>query len=1130
METIRARLGRLLRLAVLCFVIGGIFVMPAAQAQVPADTARIHYNRVASDYAGWVIYTWTGAANPSPSYPGNQGPSGSDSFGVYYDVPLAAGATLLNFILTNGASKNCPNDMALNLASGSEIWQRQDDCTIYFAPPQAASARIHYNRLAGDYAGWVIYTWNGALSPSPSYPGNQGPSGSDSFGVYYDVALVAGAPVLNFILTNGATKNCPNDMALNLASGSEIWQLQDDCTIYFSPPPLKVGDVTKARAYWLAPGTIAWPGADPADTYRFYFAADGGITTDQTDVVGGAFVPLSVDANGLSADLRARYPYIATATALALRQSDLASAPTWLQGQIVVARYHGGKLADATSLQIAGVLDALYTFKGRLGTVSGFGVRDWNADDGKLARPGGLQFRLWAPTAHYVNLVVYDSPSAPAGKTLPMRWSAATGVWSVEGDRSWINRKYYKYDLAVYVRSTGHVEVNSVTDPYSLGLSVDSQRSLVVDLDSPETKPSGWRDPDEDRPRRGGFGPLSVYELHVRDFSASDSSVPPAWRGKFLAFTDKHSRGMTHLRALADAGLTYVHLLPSFDFATVPENPADQQVPSVPAAAPDSSDQQAAVGVTRNKDAFNWGYDPWHYTVPEGSYATDANGLARIREFRAMVQGLHDAGLKVVMDVVYNHTTASGQDPKSVLDRIVPGYYHRLDASGNVLADSCCSDTASENAMFAKLMIDSTEVWTRAYGIDAFRFDLMSFHPKDLMVKLRDNLRRYNPDVYIYGEGWNFGAIANDARFVQASQLNMAGTGIGTFSDRLRDAVRGGGPFDGSTALVKNQGFINGLWYDNNAAADPQNASQRDGLAHLKDLIMLGMAGNLKDYMLVDKDGNLVAGSQVDYFGQPAAYTGRPDENIVYASAHDNQTLFDISQYKLPVTTSLADRVRAQTLGLAIIALSQGVSFFHAGDDLLRSKSFDNNSYDSGDWFNRLDFTYQSNNWAVGLPPAWSNDTNNWSVMAPFLRDPSLKPGFAEIDQARRNFADFLAIRAGTPLLNLGSAQEIYARLKFYNTGPTQNPALIVMAIAGDRGRALVVLVNADKVAASFTPQTGSRPDFAGTRTRLHAIQRRGADPVVKTSTFDPATGRFTVPARTAAVFEVRGSDDNDGQ
>jgi pullulanase/glycogen debranching enzyme len=191
------------------------------------------------------------------------------------------------------------------------------------------------------------------------------------------------------------------------------------------------------------------------------------------------------------------------------------------------------------------------------------------------------------------------------------------------------------------------------------------------------------------------------------------------------------------------------------------------------------------------------------------------------------------------------------------------------------------------------------------------------------------------------------------------------------------------------------------------------------------------------------------------------------------------------------------------------------------------------NSYDSGDRFNKLDFTYRTNNFGVGLPPAWSNSTDNWSVMAPFLRHPALTPAFTEIDQTRRNFLDLLELRRTTPLLNLTSAAEIHQRVKFYNTGPAQNPALIVMAIAGNEGRwerGLVVLINANKVATSFTPRTGAPADYAGAKARLHKVQRMGADPVVKASTFDRGTGTFTVPARTAAVFEVRrrnGVDDD---
>jgi pullulanase len=1028
------------------------------------------------------------------------------------------------------------------------------------APPVHAAApagtvRIHYHREAGDYAGWAVYTWNGALVPSPFYPSTHTFDGNDSFGVFFDVRVKPDATLLNFILhaAGGSPKNCTtNDMQFDFSppgapgAGGEIWQLQDDCTIYTSVPAFKVGDVNKAKAHWLTPDTIAWPGADAASTYKLYYALEGGITSGQGGVSGGAApIPLSFDPSGLSAELKAKYPNLALAPALTLRAQDVPTVPGILgilKGQIVVARFDSsGTLQDATALQIPGVLDSLCTYTGKLGVVILHRSRsDDNDDDNDRDResPGGLKFRLWAPTATSVNVQVYDSPSlsVPASRVIPMSWNPSTCVWTAGGDSAWANKKYYKYEVKVFVRLTGKVETNVVTDPYSLGLSANSQRSLVTDLHSSETMPRGWADEKRASDESGhrSSGPLSIYELHIRDFSIGDASVLPASdRGKFLAFTYSNSNGMTHLRELAKAGLTYVHLLPSFDFATVPEDPKDQVTPVIPNAAPDSDLQQAAIARFKDVDGFNWGYDPWHYTVPEGSYASEANGVARIREYRAMVKGLHKAGLKVVMDVVYNHTTASGQDPKSVLDRIVPGYYHRLDAVGNVLSDSCCSDTAAEHAMFEKLMIDSTEIWTREYHVDGFRFDLMSFHPKPTMLRLRVNLQRFNPDVYIYGEGWNFGAVANNARFIQASQLNLAGTGLGTFSDRLRDAVRGGGPFDGGNAFVLNQGFINGLWYDTNALAAPQTDTQKATLLHLKDLIMLGLAGNLKDYPLIDSsDGKLKTGFQFDYFGQPAGYTGEPRENIVYASAHDNQTLFDISQYKLPVGTSLSDRVRAQTLGLGIIALAQGVSFFHAGDDLLRSKSFDNNSFNSGDWFNRMDFTYNSNNFGVGLPPAWGGNDGNWSVMKQFLANATLKPGFPEIDQARRNFLDLLAIRNSSPLFNLPTAADVIQRVRFYDTDPAQtNPALIVMALSsgagpGDRARnGLIVFFNADRVAATYTPQTGVQADYAAARVRLHPIQRKGADDVVKGSTFDSASGTFQIPARTIAVFVV---DDHD--
>ena len=210
-----------------------------------------------------------------------------------------------------------------------------------------------------------------------------------------------------------------------------------------------------------------------------------------------------------------------------------------------------------------------------------------------------------------------------------------------------------------------------------------------------------------------------------------------------------------------------------------------------------------------------------HYTVPEGSYATDAEGAARTLQFRSMVSALNGDGLRFVMDVVYNHTADSGQTGANDLDRIVPGYYHRLDATGKVTTSTCCADTATEHMMMGKLLIDSVLTWAKQYKVDGFRFDLMGFQPKALMLQLRSKLNALTlardgvdgRSIYLYGEGWNFGTVANNALFVQASQLNLAGTGIGTFNDRIRDAVRGGGPFDTDP---RTQGFASGLYTDPN--------------------------------------------------------------------------------------------------------------------------------------------------------------------------------------------------------------------------------------------------------------------------------------------------------------------------
>ncbi|MBE2239059.1 MAG: pullulanase-type alpha-1,6-glucosidase, partial [Caldilineaceae bacterium] len=605
---------------------------------------------------------------------------------------------------------------------------------------------------------------------------------------------------------------------------------------------------------------------------------------------------------------------------------------------------------DATGVQLPGVIDELYTYDGPLGVT-------WEEATPTL--------RLWAPTAKRVRLLLFDdSTAAEPSETLTMK--NENGVWTITGAPEWQD-KFYLYQVNVMTPATGAVEKNLVTDPYALSLSMNSTRSQLVDLADPALKPEGWD--DLVKPELAAPEDITVWELHVRDFSALDESVPVEHRGAYLAFTDPDTAGMQHLQTLADAGLTHLHLLPTFDIATIDEDKGAWESPDIDTLAglpPDSEEQQALVAETQAVDPYNWGYDPFHYFAPEGSYATDPDGAARTLEYRQMVQALNAMGLRVVADVVFNHTNASGQAEKSVLDRIVPGYYHRLSADGIVETSTCCQNTATEHAMMRKLMLDALKVWATAYKIDAFRFDLMGHHMVDDMLAVRtmlDGLTLENDgidgqSIYVYGEGWDFGEVANNARGVNATQRNLGGTGIGTFNDRLRDAVRGVGPFDSGEDL-RRQGFISGLSVDPNDYdwGGEEAAAERLGL--LTDWIKVGLAGNLQQYLLLDHRGYVLQGAEIDYNGAPAGYTLDPQENIVYADKHDNQTLFDVVQLAAPDSATIEDRAQMAQLGHAIVLLSQGVPFQQAGTELLRSKSFDRDSYNSGDWFNFLDFTYQ---------------------------------------------------------------------------------------------------------------------------------------------------------------------------
>ncbi|MGW3014169.1 pullulanase-type alpha-1,6-glucosidase [Streptomyces sp. NPDC001219] len=834
----------------------------------------------------------------------------------------------------------------------------------------------------------------------------------------------------------------------------------------------------EALAQWIDRDTVVWKGAERGAAQLEFGSR-------------GAHIRLT--PGSLSPAERAASPHLTGYPAFTVDPRDRHLARTALRGRLLAVQRTADGRRATTGVQTPGVLDDLY------------GSRARDAALGPVFHHGRPTLSVWAPTARTVALEL-------DGRTVPMRRDDRTGVWSARGTRDWAG-KPYRYLVTVFAPTVGKTVTNKVTDPYSTALTADSARSLVTDLDDPELAPDGWS-----RLAKPAAVPLRrarIQELHVRDFSVEDrTSRHP---GQYLAFTDRRSDGMRHLRSLARSGTSYVHLLPAFDFATAPERRADQDRPGCDPAsyAPGSDRQQDCVGKTAARDAYNWGYDPLHYTVPEGSYASDPEGAARTVEFRRMVQGLNRAGLRTVMDVVYNHTAAGGQEPHSVLDRIVPGYYQRLLDDGSVATSTCCSGTAPEHTMMGRLVVDSVVTWAREYKVDGFRFDLMGHHPKANILAVRKALDALTPErdgvdgkkVVLYGEGWNFGEAADDARFVQATQRNMAGTGIATFNDRARDAVRGGGPFDADPRV---QGFASGLFTDpNSAPGNGTPAEQRARLLHYQDLIKVGLTGNLADYTFTDTTGHRVKGSQVDYNGAPAGYAAAPGDALAYADAHDNETLYDAFAYKLPPHTRAADRGRMQVLALATAALSQGPALSQAGSDLLRSKSLDRNSFDSGDWFNALHWNCaDGNGFGRGLPPAADNK-DKWPYARPLLADPALRPGCATITGTSAAYRDLLRIHATEPAFGLRSTAEVQSGLSFPLSGTNETPGVITMRLDD-----LVVVLNATP---DRQPQTV--PALAGERYALHPVQAHGADRTTATASYAAASGTFTVPARTVAVF-----------
>ena len=1111
----------------------------SSKSAPPSSSAfALHYHRALNDYAGWTVQTSAGAVEPGAT-------ATLDGFGAVYALTVQSGAPALSFKLANGATLDAAGPLSVDV-SGSvrEAWVISGYPEAFPrtlpAVPGPDQVAVYYTRADKTYDGWGLHAW-GDVKVETQWQAPLTPSGIDpELGAGFVVNVKPGGDQINVIAHKGDSKDPGPDMTWKRSVLGDLVFLSSGST-RLTTTPQKLSLITGASAHLVARDTLAWNITDAAATrFELRYSATAEVVATASDVTGGATIALTPRASGLGAALEAKAPYLAGTRAFDIAAADLPKLKDALQGQLVaVARKADGTPFKATQVQTALALDDLYAYDGPLG-VHFVGVA------------GAPSFALWAPTAQGVKLHVYDASKTELAGS-PAAMTALNGVWSATGPSSWYGDTY-RYELNVYHPVSARIETLIVTDPYAVNLSTNGLYAQIVDLDDPALQPGGWT--TFVKPPLAAATDIVAYEGQIRDFSVFDATVPADHRGKFLAFTDTGSKGMKHLAALSSAGLTHLHLLPVFDLATVDEDPANRvdigdtfdklcaKNPAVPAATcsqygtqvikdvlaalpGDSEQQQVIAGFLHAIDSFNWGYDPFHYGAPEGSYASTAEGTAKIVEFRKMVQGLAAVNLRLVMDVVYNHTNASGLGDKSVLDKIVPGYYHRLDPdSGFVLTSSCCANTATEHHMMGRLMNDTLVRWARDYKVDGFRFDLMGLHLKTDMLAAQAALAALTvahdgvdgSKIYLYGEGWDMGELAKNLRGTNANQVNMAGTGIGTFNDRIRDGVRGGSAFDTGNDIVTRQGFATGLYTDPNdlTTADPVS---HDLLLEETDWIKTGMAGGVRDFVLQKANGVTLAAGGVAYNGASSGYTLSPQESINYVSAHDNQTLWDVAQYKLPKATSTADRVRAHDVALDTILLAEGIPFVHMGDDLLRSKSEDKNSYDAGDWFNRIDWTMASNGWRSGLPQAGDNG-KDWPLTKSILALAPAAVGAADIAFAAAHFQEMLKVRQQSPLLRLRTGAEVKTRVDFPNAGPGQVPGLIVMTItdgacAGadlDPARdALVVIINADKQAHDYA--------IAGaTGFTLHPVLKSSADPIARTSAF--SAGKFSVPARTSAVFE----------
>lgn len=873
--------GLLLILVLLTAMTAIPFLVEAFTAPVTAGCVRIHYLRPDFTYQGWRLYVWGDGYTGEPvAWEASLPATAMDEYGPYWDVPWGGG--MLNFIVHNGDARQYTADRSFpEPAAGKELWVIHDNGDYYTTLGAALTAagipavpaildghtRLYYLRPDKNYDGWGLHAWSSSGNLADiTWENPLAITGYDNYGyAYWDVP----SDLAGYIIHQGDSKDTPTDRSLD-PSNNENYVISGD--------PVNYTD--RLTVIQKATNGIVVATLTTLNTIRF---------TTLTAIDQNAAIRVTDGA-----------------TDLVLRNIDQSQAPVYT---ITLATDGEPKIyrltVDTISAEVAvdpELVDRYFLANGKLGA---------------LYSPTATTFKLWAPLADDVQLLLFPSngASTPSG-VIPLG-KGEHGVWNcrVSGN---LDGQLYQYQV------THGQTVKRVLDPYAASMAAfDSGgadtvgKAAVIDLG--KTNPDDW---SEDRYiRLNDPEDAIIYEVHLRDFTIADSSIPEEKRGTYEGFIAK----IPYLKRL---GVTHVQFQPVHNWYYGKE-----------------ADKSYESGMATDNSNYNWGYDPHNYFTPEGWFASDAGDpYARVRELKRLILKLHKAEIGVVLDVVYNHTAVS-----DIFEDIVPNYYYRRNDDGTFTNGSGCgNDTASERAMFRKLMIDSATYWVREYHIDGFRFDLMGLHDIPAMKQLTFACRAINPSIELHGEGWDLGTLPLHDRYIKGGgseddyhrALLKIPHGIAAFSDGMRDGL-----------IQENyQSATKGGFVQNDTSYG------RDHEAYVR----RGIVGNIVNYTT----SLSINTALYDCFCDD------PEESVNYTTCHDGLTIHDKLKLTLPEHVSRDEFIKRYKLQCAIVMTSQGKAFFQAGEELLRSKpatdpsanqnyislGYCHNSHDASDDINKIDW------------------------------------------------------------------------------------------------------------------------------------------------------------------------------